>query len=67
MCIAGLCVSVRAHGPDEDDVLPIWTGRLPDAPDPAKLPWHSAPLGGKTLGEELGKQLMNLECMHNTA
>lgn len=53
---AGLTVAVRAHGPDEDDVLPIWSGRMPEAPDPSKLK-RTAPLGGKTLGEELGKRM----------
>jgi hypothetical protein len=51
----GLAVAVRAHGSDEDEaVLPIWSGRMPET-DPEKLKWHSARLGGKTLGEELGK------------
>jgi hypothetical protein len=46
---------VRAHGQHyadgDEEVLPIWSGRF-EAPDPAKLK-RSAPLGGKTLGEEL--------------
>jgi hypothetical protein len=51
----GLAVAVRAHGADEDEaVLPIWSGRMPES-DPEKLKWHSARLGGKTLGEELGE------------
>jgi len=29
---------------------------MPEAPDPSKLK-RTAPLGGKTLGEELGKRL----------
>jgi hypothetical protein len=44
-------VAVRAHGADEDEPLPIWSGRF-EAPDPTKL-HPTAKLGGKTLGEEL--------------
>ena len=56
---ADLAVAVRAHGADDDDddddaVLPIWSGRIPEA-DPEKVKFHSARLGGKTLGEELGE------------
>lgn len=56
---AGLTVPVRAHGQHfadgDEEVLPIWSGRF-EAPDPAKLK-RSAPLGGKTLGDELGERL----------
>jgi hypothetical protein len=51
-------VTVVAHGlhhgghDDDEDVLPIWSGRLPEVPDPASLP-KSRPLGGKTMAEEL--------------
>lgn len=51
---------MRAHGADDDDaVLPIWSGRIPEA-DPEKVKFHSARLGGKTLGEELGELLCEL-------
>lgn len=54
-CFAGLCVVVKAHEEDEVEFLPIWSGRLPEM-DPEKVPkGHN--LGGKTLGEELGKFL----------
>lgn len=41
---------VRAH--EEEDILPIVSGRLAEPPDPSKLP-KGPQLGGKTLGEEL--------------
>lgn len=53
-----LSVPVRAHGlhhgghDDDEDILPIWSGRLPEVPDPSSLP-RSRPMGGTTLGEEL--------------
>lgn len=55
----GLVVPVRAH--EEEDVLPIWSGRL-EAPDPAKV-HHTRNLGGKTLGEELGVLRGRVVCL----
>lgn len=52
LVLPGMLV-VKAH--EEDDVLPIVSGRLAQPPDPTNLP-KGPSMGGKTLGEELGKQ-----------
>lgn len=44
-------VVVRDH--DDEDILPIFTGRIAPPPDPESLP-KGPQMGGKTLGEELG-------------
>lgn len=54
-------MAVRAHGADEDEPLPIWSGRF-EAPDPTKL-HPTAKLGGKTLGEELGEYQARLQLL----
>jgi hypothetical protein len=46
-------VLVRDH--DDDEIIPIISGRLPcqEAPDFLPLPTHT--MGGKTIGDELGE------------
>lgn len=45
---------VKAH--EEDEVLPIWSGRIQQA-DPAKVGAKAPKLGGATLGEELSRSI----------
>lgn len=45
---------VKDH--DDDEIIPIISGRMPSLEAPESLPKPKVMMGGKTIGEELGER-----------